>query len=49
VILEFWVQKFMDTSLVNVDLHPQYVRIEIKDKITQLKHPDEIIVEKAKI
>ncbi len=49
VILEMWVPKFMDTSLVNVDLHPEYIRMEIKGKITQLKHPDEIIVDKSKI
>jgi protein TilB len=24
----------MDTSLVNVDLHPLYVRLDIKGKIT---------------
>ncbi len=45
VVLEMWVPKFMDTSLVNVDLHPEYIRMEIKGKITQLKHPDEIIIE----
>jgi protein TilB len=49
VILELWVPKFMDTSLVNIDLNPTYVRIEIKGKITQLKFPDEIIVSKSKV
>eukprot|EP00347_Sterkiella_histriomuscorum_P023729 403333583 len=49
VILEMQIPKFMDTSLVNVDLNPQYIRMEIRGKITQLKHPDEIIVEKSKL
>ncbi len=34
IIFELWVPKFMDTSLVNVDLNPSYVRVEIKGKIT---------------
>ena len=38
----------MDTSLVNVDLNPEYVRIEIKGKITQLKFDEEILVDKSK-
>lgn len=32
--LEVQVPRFMDTSLVNVDLHPLYVRLDIKGKIT---------------
>ena len=39
----------MDTSLVNVDLHPLYVRLDIKGKITQLKFEEEILVDKSKI
>lgn len=34
VILEILVPKFMDTSLVNVDLNPTYIRMDIKGKIT---------------
>ncbi len=48
VILEFHVPKFMDTSLINVDLNPMYVKFDVKGKITQLKMPNEIIVEKSK-
>ena len=49
VILEFHVPKFMDTSLINVDLNPMYVRFDVKGKITQLKMPEEIIVERSKV
>ena len=33
-LLEVKLPRFMDTSLVNVDLHPLYVRLDIKGKIT---------------
>lgn len=49
VTLEVYLPKFMDTSLVSVDLNPLYVRMDIKGKITQLKFEEEIIVEKSKI
>lgn len=39
----------MDTSLLNVDVQPTYVRCEIKGKVTQLHWPEEILVEKATI
>ena len=39
----------MDTSLINVDLNPMYVRFEVKGKVTQLKMPEEIIVERSKV
>jgi protein TilB len=37
ILFELKLPRFMDTSLVNVDLHPLYVRLDIKGKITQLK------------
>ena len=39
----------MDTSLLNVDLQPSYIRCDIKGKITQIKFPEEIMVEKSKV
>jgi protein TilB len=39
----------MDTSLVDVDLHPVYVRLDIKGKVTQLKFDEEILVDKSKV
>ena len=48
-IFELQVPKFMDTASLNVDLQPQYVRAEIKDKVTQLSWPEDIMVERSKI
>jgi len=49
ILLEMKLPRFMDTSLVNVDLHPLYVRLDIKGKITQLKFEDEIHVDQSKV
>eukprot|EP01022_Parablepharisma_sp_SALTPOND_P020009 TRINITY_DN3522_c0_g1_i1.p1 TRINITY_DN3522_c0_g1~~TRINITY_DN3522_c0_g1_i1.p1 ORF type:complete len:340 (+),score=47.95 TRINITY_DN3522_c0_g1_i1:786-1805(+) len=49
LVLEVFVPKFLDTSLINVDLNPMYVRMDIKGKITQLKLSEEIIVGKSKV
>ena len=34
IILEIQIPRFMDTSLINLDLQPAYVRIDVKGKIT---------------
>jgi protein TilB len=49
IIFELYVPKFLDTSLINVDLNPLYVRIDVKGKITQIKFEQEIIVAKSKV
>ena len=49
ILLEVQVPRFMDTSLINVDLHPNYIRMEIKGKVTQLKFEEEILVDKTKL
>ena len=49
IVLEVGVPKYMETSLIDVDLHPAYVRIDIKGKITQLRFPCEIVVERSKV
>jgi protein TilB len=41
------IPKFMTTALLDVDLHPNFVTIKVKDKYTQLEHPDPIQVEKS--
>jgi len=41
--------KYLDTSQVKVDLNPQYVRCDVKGKITQLKFDYEIKVEGSSI
>ena len=49
LVLDLQLPRFMDTSLINVDLNPEYVRVDVKGKITQLKFDCEIIVEKSKV
>ena len=49
VIFEIKLPKFMETSMIDCDLHPDYVRLDIKGRITQLSHPEFIIVEKSKV
>lgn len=39
----------METNSLNVDVQPTYVRCKIKDKITQLVWPEDIMCEQAKI
>ena len=41
--------KFLDTSQIKVDLNPNYVRIDVKGKITQWRFDNDIIVEKATV
>lgn len=49
IVLDLFVPRYMDTSVIDVDLNPCYVRINIKEKITQLKFPCEILVEESKV
>jgi protein TilB len=49
VVFEIKVPKFMDTQHMNVDLHPDYIRLDIKGKFTQLNIPENILVEKSKV
>ena len=49
VIFEIKIPKFMDTSAINCDLQPDYIRLDIKGRITQLSIPEEILVEKSKV
>jgi protein TilB len=46
---ELKLPKYMETNKIKVDLNPQYVRIEAKDKVTQLRFDNEILIEKATI
>lgn len=43
------VPKFMDTSALNVDLQPTFVRVDVKGKITQIRFDDDILVEKSTV
>lgn len=49
IIFELGVPRFMDTSLLDVDLQPKYVRVTVKDKITQLSFAEEILVERTTV
>jgi len=44
IILEVNVPRYLDTSQIDVDLNPTYVRINVKGKILQLTFPCEIVV-----
>jgi len=43
------VPKFMDTSQLDVDCQPTYVRVGVKDKVTQMLWPDEILCDSAQV
>lgn len=46
--LDFACYRFLDTSLIDVDLQPTYVRITVKSKVFQLAFPKEIRPLKSK-
>jgi protein TilB len=47
IILEIAVPRYLDTSQIDVDLNPTYVRIDIKGKFLQLTFPCEISVNES--
>ena len=49
VIFEIKIPKYLETASIGVDLQPNYVRLDIKGRITQLSIPEDILVEKSKI
>ena len=49
IIFECEVPKFMDTSSLEVDVQPTYVRVVVKDKVTQLHWPEEVLTDGAKV
>lgn len=46
---ELKVPKYLDTSDMEVDLNPLYVRVKVREKYTQIRFSHEIIVEKSKV
>lgn len=42
IILDVYVSKYLDTSLIDVDSHPTYVTIIIKNKTLRLSFPEEV-------
>jgi len=49
IIFELGVPKYLDTSALDVDVNPLYVRCVIKDKVTQLKLPSEVRSDASKV
>ncbi|KAJ3290494.1 Protein tilB [Borealophlyctis nickersoniae] len=54
IILDVDISKFLDTSLIDVDVQPTYVRVTIKGKILQLVleeevRTDELICERSRV
>ena len=39
----------MNTDSLNCDLQPQYVRVDVKGKVTQIRFDEEILVERSTI
>lgn len=46
-VLEVEIYKYMDSNLIDVDLQPIYVKVNIKNKIFQFVFPEEIVVDKS--
>ncbi|OQS01068.1 cysteine protease family C54 [Thraustotheca clavata] len=42
ITLEVFVPKYLDSSLINVDMHPTYVTITIKNKLLRLRFQEEV-------
>lgn len=49
IIFELAVPKYLDTTALDVDINPQYVRCVVKDKVTQLKLPQEVSPDASKV
>ena len=47
IILDVTVPKFMDTSLLDVDVRPKLVRCLIKGRLLQLRLPEEVFCDKS--
>lgn len=43
------IPKYLDTSLVKVNVNPTYVSVRVKDKLTQIRLDEEVFSEKSKI
>ena len=49
LIFNMEVPKFMSTDQLNVDLQPQYVRVDVRGKVTQIRFDEDILVERSTI
>lgn len=48
ISLEVKLPKFLDNSLIDVDVHPNYISIVVKGKLLRLRLPEEIKVSESK-
>jgi protein TilB len=46
---ELKLPKYLDTVDIEVDLNPQYIRVNVKGKVTQIRFDHEVIVEQSSI
>jgi len=49
IIFELGVPKYLETGSLDVDVNPEYVRCVVKDKVTQLKLPQEVSPDRSKV
>eukprot|EP00435_Cladocopium_sp_Y103_P050134 s2139_g15.t1 len=49
IVFELAVPKYLDTSALDVDVNPLYVRVVVKDKVTQLKLSAEVKPDGAQV
>jgi len=49
IVFELHAPKYLDSSLIVVDLNPTYIRIVVKKKVTQVKLDDEIVVSSSRV
>ena len=49
VVLTLQIPKHLETALLDCDVNPSYVRVIVKDKLTQLKLPCEVKVSETKV
>ncbi len=47
--LIFKIPKFMDTSLIDANIFPDYVSVRVKDKLTQIRLGEEVIVNQSSL
>jgi protein TilB len=49
IVLEVQVPKYLDTSLLDVDVNPKYIRCVIKEKLFQLVLPSEVDCSRSRV
>jgi protein TilB len=49
VVFELHVPKYMDSSLIDVDINPTYIRCVVRNKLTQIRLDTEIVVSRSVI